>query len=654
MRKRLFSFMAVLVVLSLLVTACGGRQEAPAAEAPAAEAPAAEAPAAEPTPTPAPAPAKPAEAALGSEGNPIQLVWVPSGDTQKILSGAEKLDALLAKQGVYVKSSIATSYAAAIEALCAGQVDAAALATLSYVLAHDKCGAVVLVNSIRRGSATYNGQILVRADSGINSVADLKGKKFAFTDPASTSGYLYAAALLKANGVDPAKDLAEAVFAGSHNAAALAVYNGQVDGAATYVDVRTSLEQTFPDIMEKTKVIAQTEPIPNDTISVSAQMPAEVQNAFKKALLDVMATDEGKAAGYEIYEWDGLAESNDALFEPVRVAAAAMGIDLQNWKGQSVPFKFGLVTDVGKIDDKSFNESSWNALNNVQKSIFSEIKYIVSVDPKDYAKNIATFADDGYDVIVVSGFALGQATLEAAQKYPNVKFIGVDIDVEALAAQAGVEVPQNMAGLVFEEDKAGYLAGALAGLMTKSNVIGAVLGTDLVPPVWRFGEGYKAGAKAVNDKVEVIVVYHSDVGFDKTFDDPEWGKTTALSMIDKGADFIFGAGGKTGNGALYACAETNKCYAIGVDQDQYYSVPEAQKVLITSAMKLITPGVEDLIKQAVRGTFKGGNFKGSVGLAPFHDLESVVSQEVKDKLAEIDKGLKDGSIQTGVSPAKPQ
>ncbi len=115
----------------------------------------------------------------------------------------------------------------------------------------------------------------------------------------------------------------------------------------------------------------------------------------------------------------------------------------------------------------------------------------------------------------------------------------------------------NLAGLIFDEDKAGYLAGALAALMSKSGTIGAVLGTDVVPPVWRFGEGYKAGAKSVKPAIKVNVVYHNDVGFDKTFTDPEWGKTTAISMIDKGADVIFGAGGKTGNGALLGCAEKN-------------------------------------------------------------------------------------------------
>ena len=137
----------------------------------------------------------------------------------------------------------------------------------------------------------------------------------------------------------------------------------------------------------------------------------------------------------------------------------------------------------------------------------------------------------------------------------------------------------GVAGLNFPEDQAGFLAGALAALMSKSGQIGAVLGTDAVPPVWRFGEGYKAGAQYVNPDIKVNVVYHNDVGFDKTFVDPEWGKTTALSMIDKGADVIFGAGGKTGNGALLGGAEKD-VPVIGVDTDQYLTVPEAQKVLL--------------------------------------------------------------------------
>ena len=314
--------------------------------------------------------------------------------------------------------------------------------------------------------------------------------------------------------------------------------------------------------------------------------------------------------------------------------------------------KVGLVTDVGKIDDKSFNQSAWEGAQCGAKAVnAAEIKYIETTDPKDYDKNIAQFADANYDVIVTVGFALGESTYQAGKKYPNIKFIGVD-QFQA-KDDKHPDIPlANVAGLVFEEDKAGFLAGALAASMSKSGKIGAVLGTDVVPPVWRFGEGYKAGAKYINPNIEVNVVYHNDVGFDKTFTDPEWGKTTALSMIDKGADVIFGAGGKTGNGALLGTVERGKL-AIGVDTDQYLTVPEAQKGLLSSAMKLIVPGVCDIIKGVAAGTFKGGNTVGPVGLAPFHDLESQVPAEVKAKLDQIKKDLDSGTLKTNVSPAKP-
>jgi len=308
----------------------------------------------------------------------------------------------------------------------------------------------------------------------------------------------------------------------------------------------------------------------------------------------------------------------------------------------------GLVTDVGKIDDKSFNQSTWEGVKQAEEELGALVQYIETTDSKDYGKNIAQFADAGFDVIVTVGFGLGEATLEAGPQYPDVKFIGVD------QFQApGAEVP-NVVGLIFPEDQSGFLAGALAALMSESGKIGSVCGTDAVPPVWRFGEGYRAGAKYVRPDVEVSVVYHNDVGFDKTFTDPEWGKTTALSMIDKGVDVVFGAGGKTGNGALLGCADAG-VMAIGVDTDQYYTVPEAQKALLTSAMKLLTPGTFDLIKMAKEGNFPaGGNYVGEAGLAPYHDLADSVPADVDAKIQEIDAALKDGSLETGVSPVKPE
>ena len=308
-------------------------------------------------------------------------------------------------------------------------------------------------------------------------------------------------------------------------------------------------------------------------------------------------------------------------------------------------FCVGLVTDVGKIDDKSFNQSAWEGVKQAEKDLGAQVQYIETTDAKDYDKNIATFGDAGYDVVVTVGFALGEAAGKAAVAYPDTYFIGVDQFLDKPAA--------NQAGLNFPEDQAGFLVGALAAQMTKSGKIGGVFATDAVPPVWRFGEGYRAGIAYINADAEVNIVYHNDVGFDKTFVDPEWGATTANSMVDKGVDVIFAGGGKTGNGAVIAAAQKG-IYAIGVDTDQYYTIPEAQKMLLSSAMKLITPGVFDLIKGAKEGTKPSGNVFGKAGYAPFHDLDGQVPAEVKAKMEEIQKGLLDGSIQTNVAPVKPQ
>jgi basic membrane protein A len=313
-------------------------------------------------------------------------------------------------------------------------------------------------------------------------------------------------------------------------------------------------------------------------------------------------------------------------------------------------FCVGMVTDVGKIDDKSFNQSAWEGVQQSKKDgVATWVQYIETTDAKDYDKNIATFGDAGYDVIVTVGFALTDATRTAAATYPNILFIGVDQD------QYAGTIP-NVTGLIFPEDQAGFLVGALAALMSTTHKIGSVCGTDAVPPVWRFGEGYRAGAAYADAQkgmtTEVFVVYHNDVGFDKTFVDPEWGAQTADSMIANGADVIFGAGGKTGNGAVTEAA-TKGVYAIGVDTDQYYTLPEAAPMLLSSAMKLITPGVADLIKMAKDGTFPGGNYLGKASYAPYHDLESKVPADVKSFMETLNNGILDGSIQTGVAPVKP-
>ena len=299
-------------------------------------------------------------------------------------------------------------------------------------------------------------------------------------------------------------------------------------------------------------------------------------------------------------------------------------------------FKIGLVTDTGKVDDKSFNQSAWEGAQTATAAIpGATANYIETEESKDYANNIQLFLDDGVNVVVTVGFGLGEATIEAAKANPDVMFIGVD--------QFQGEVIPNLAGLNFPEAKAGFMAGALAGMLTETNIVGAVLGTDLVPPVVLFKEGWENGARYTNPDVETISTYHPG-GLDVAFGDPEWGATTARQALDQGADIIFGAGGATGNGALIEVAGEAGALCVGVDSDQWGTVPEARPCLVTSAMKLIDQGVATLIGQVKAGSMEGGNFFGSVGLAPFYDFDGTVTAEMRDTLAQVMAGLEDGSI----------
>jgi basic membrane protein A len=311
----------------------------------------------------------------------------------------------------------------------------------------------------------------------------------------------------------------------------------------------------------------------------------------------------------------------------------------------------GLVTDVGEVDDKSFNQSAWEGVQQAAEDLGAEIDFIETQDAKDYMANIALFADNGYDTIVTVGFAMGQATQEAAAIYPDVDFIGVDQfqPGEAPEGWEGDWPAPNLVGLVFNEDHSGFLAGALAAMLTESNTIAAVLGTDLVPPVVAFKEGYEGGAEYINPDIQIISTYHPG-GLDVAFTDPEWGATTAAQALDQGADVVFGAGGKTGNGALIETAGHEGAYCIGVDTDQWETVPEAHPCLVSSAMKLITPGVVELVNASVDGNLPTGNFFGDAGLAPFHDFEDQIGDDIKQQLDEIAAGLEAGEVDTGYSP----
>jgi basic membrane protein A len=300
----------------------------------------------------------------------------------------------------------------------------------------------------------------------------------------------------------------------------------------------------------------------------------------------------------------------------------------------------GLVTDTGKVDDKSFNQAAWEGTQLAAEKVGGFAKYIETTDPKDYANNIAQFAQADYDTIVTVGFLMAEASIAAAAEYPDIDFVGVD-------QFQGEEIP-NLTGLVFNEDRAGYAAGYLAGLMTQTNQVGAVLGTDTVPPVKLFGEGYKVGAQAANPDVDVTLVYHEP---NNAFTDPEWGAAESRKQLDQGIDVIFAAGGNTGNGGLIEIAKDpgagESIFCIGVDVDQYFTVPQAAPCLLTSAEKKLVEGTEELVLLSYDGAFPGGNFFGPTGLAPYHDTEGAVPDDVKAQVDEVLAGLIDGSIDTG-------
>lgn len=273
------------------------------------------------------------EMPLGSESNPIIWSFVPSGEMERVAAGAQSVaDLLHDKTGLYFKTNVATEYAGVIEALSAKPPAAhmASLATFAYVLAAERGVAEAALVSVRFGTPTYNGQIIVKKDSGISKIADLKGKSFGRPDPLSTSGWIIPMLTLRAAGVNPDKDLKEVIDAGSHDAVVAAVYNGDVDGGATYVDARTRVEKNFPDVMDKIVVIEVTPDIPNDGVQFVKSMPKEMRATIVKALLEIVKTEEGKNALKTAYQWTDLTEKDDTFYDPFRQVLQAAGLSIKD------------------------------------------------------------------------------------------------------------------------------------------------------------------------------------------------------------------------------------------------------------------------------------------------------------------------------------
>lgn len=267
---------------------------------------------------------------LGHEKNPLIMAFVPSTEAEKVVSSGEELVALLSdKTGLHFKTHIAPSYVGIVEAMAVGKIHIGWLPPMAYVFAHERNGDQVVLKVVRNGKATYRGQIVVRADSEIQSIADLAGKTIGFTDQTSASGHYYPAALLMENGLDPGVDT-EVVYSGSHDAAVIALVKGSVDAACCYEDAREKLVSSgFEDIMTTTRILAYTPEIPSDNVTSAAGLDHALTSTIVNGLLDLAKEEEGSRILMELYEIEGLVPAQDSDYDPVRQMVELMNMDVE-------------------------------------------------------------------------------------------------------------------------------------------------------------------------------------------------------------------------------------------------------------------------------------------------------------------------------------
>jgi phosphonate transport system substrate-binding protein len=272
------------------------------------------------------------QAELGSEQNPLVWSFVPSGEMEDVVAGAEGVAALLEEEtGYIIETNVATEYAGVIEAMCSDPVEAhmGSLATFAYVLAAERGCAEAALVSVRYGSPVYNGQIIVREDSGITELSQLAGMTFCRPDPLSTSGWIIPSLDLEAAGVDTDNDL-NVLDAGSHDAVVANVYNGECDAGATYVDARDAIEDDNPDVKEVVSIIHTSVDIPNDGLQFAASVPQDMRDKIVDAMVKIMATEEGQEAFDSAYEWAGVEVQGDEFYDPFRQLLDAAGVDIES------------------------------------------------------------------------------------------------------------------------------------------------------------------------------------------------------------------------------------------------------------------------------------------------------------------------------------
>ncbi len=306
--------------------------------------------------------------------------------------------------------------------------------------------------------------------------------------------------------------------------------------------------------------------------------------------------------------------------------------------------KVGLVTDVGRIDDGTFNQYAYEGLTRAAQEHGLEVEVFQTETPAEYEANLRQSIEQGCTLIVTVGSTTGPMVERLSVRFPQVHFIIVDYEP--------LPESRNVTGLVFAEDQAGFLAGALAGLVTERETVGFIGGVD-VPPVRKFHRGFEHGLAFTNRRAKVVAVYTD------SFTDLKAGEQAAAGLVEQGADVVFAAAGASGSAALRVAARDG-AWVIGVDQDQWVTtfeegrVPGAER-LLTSAVKRVDRAVYTAVVQALEGKLHSGVLRfdltnDGVGLASYHAADVAVPSEVRGKILEVTEGMRSGRIRTQVGP----
>ncbi len=340
--------------------------------------------------------------------------------------------------------------------------------------------------------------------------------------------------------------------------------------------------------------------------------------------------------------------------------------------------KIGVVTDVGKVNDKNFNQFSYAGAVNGAVSIGAKTpSVVVPTAPSDYEPDLQAYVDQGYNIIVAVGFNLVAPTAKLAKLNPDIWFIGVDhnpcIDAKGDISPDFSDCSGDLSKLIpnyiainYQEDQAGYLAGIVAASASKSGIIGAVGGVAVCGPCVRYIQGFYLGAQSVNPAIKMKSAWVSASDFVKGFADQAGGTAYGEQFIklNPGIDVVFQVAGLTGNGVIDAACAAG-IGAIGVDVDQHESYAASQKCILTSAEKHLATSVSNSIQQIALKTAKGGIViynaaNDGIGVAPFYDAASKLPADIQTKIDAAIAGMKDGSVVTcppapdcGKTPAPP-